>query len=217
MGGRTVGRRAFGDLSAARNTPLSSYLKAALGSGLTGAGVLAYARYVEPYWLDVERVTLELPRLALPFDGYRVVHISDIHMDGWMTAKRLDRIVDLVNKQGPDLVAITGDFVAVSADYVSGISGPLKRLRTPDGVVAVLGNHDHMNDAAAVRRALSWAGVSDVSNRVHTLCHDGSALHLCGVDSVMEKLDDLDGVLETLEGRRPGCAVLLAHEPDFAD
>jgi len=174
---------------------LRSYLKVALGSALAGAVALAYARYVEPYWLAVERVTLALPRLALPFDGYRVVHISDIHMDGWMTAKRLDRIVDLVNKQGADLVAITGDFVAVSAYYVSGISGPLKRLRTPDGAVAVLGNHDHMNDAAAVRRALSSAGVSDVSNRVHTLCRDGSVLHLCGVDSVMEELDDLAKVL----------------------
>lgn len=217
MGGRTVGRRAFGALSRARHSPLRSYLKAALGSVLAGAGALAYARYVEPYWLAVERVTLALPRLALPFDGYRVVHISDIHMDGWMTAKRLDRIVDLVNQQEPDLVAITGDFVAVSADYVSGISGPLKRLRTPEGAVAVLGNHDHMNDAAAVRRALSSAGVIDVSNRVHTLYRDGSVLHLCGVDSVMEELDDLAKVLETLRDRKRGCAVLLAHEPDFAD
>lgn len=193
------------------------YLKAALGSVLAAVGVLAYGRYVEPYWLAVERATLALPRLESPFDGYRVVHISDIHMDGWMTPERLDRIVDLVNEQEPDLVAITGDFVAVSADYASDVSGPLKRLRAPDGAVAVLGNHDHMNDAAAVRRALSSAGVIDVSNRVHTLCRDGSALHLCGVDSVMEELDDLAGVLEALEHRQPGCAVLLAHEPDFAD
>src|ERR671910_1401727 len=177
---RIVGRRAFGALSGARHPPLRSYLKAALGSALAGAVALAYARYVEPYWLAVERVTLALPRLALPFDGYRVVHISDIHMDGWMTAKRLDRIVDLVNKQGPDLVAITGDFVAGSADYVSGISGPLKRLRTTDGAVAVLGNHDHMNGAAAVRHALSSAGVIDVSKPVPTLWRDRPGPHPLG-------------------------------------
>jgi predicted MPP superfamily phosphohydrolase len=197
---------------------LTSYLKvAALGSVLAGAGALAYARYVEPYWLAVERSSLTLPRLAPPFDGYRLAHISDPHMDGWMTPERLDRIVDLVNDQEPDLVAITGDFIAVSAEYASGIGGPLKRLRAPDGAVAVLGNHDHMNDAAAVRRALCLAGVIDVSNQVRTLRRDGSALHLCGVDSVMEGLDDLAKVLETLEHREPGCAVLLVHEPDFAD
>jgi uncharacterized protein len=188
---------------------------AALGGALLGA--LVYAREVEPYWVALERVTLTLPRLAPPFDGYRIVQISDVHLDGWMTPERLESIVDLVNKQEPDLVAITGDFVAVCADYISGLSGPLSRLRAPDGAVAVLGNHDHLNDADAVRRALSSAGVVDVSNAVHTLRRDGTALHLCGVDSVMEGYDRLDEVIYTLQDAEPGCAVLLAHEPDFAD
>lgn len=182
-----------------------------------GAGVFAYARYVEPYWVAVERVTLTLPRLAPPFDGYRVVQISDFHLDGWMTPERLERMVDLVNEQKPDLVAITGDFVAVSTDYISGLPGPLGKLEATDGAVAVLGNHDHMNDADAVRRALSCAGVVDVSNGVRTLSRDGASLHLCGVDSVMEGRDRLDEVLGALDDAEPGCAVLLAHEPDFAD
>lgn len=182
-----------------------------------GAGVFAYARYVEPYWVAVERVTLTLPRLAPPFDGYRVVQISDFHLDGWMTPERLERVVDLVNEQEPDLVAITGDFVAVSTEYISGLPGPLGKLEATDGAIAVLGNHDHMNDADAVRRALSCAGVVDVSNAVRTLHRDGAALHLCGVDSVMEGCDRLDEVLEVLYDAEHGCAVLLAHEPDFAD
>ncbi len=214
----TVDEMTFGELNEAHHTSfLDSGLKVVLGSVLMGAGILAYARYIEPYWLAVERMALALPRLTFPFDGYRIVHISDLHMDGWMTPQRLDRIVSLVNEQKPDLVVITGDFVAVSADYVFGICGPLKRLCAPDGVVAVLGNHDHMNDAAAVRQALSSADVVDLSNRVHTSYRDKSALHLCGVDSVMEEVDDLEKVLEILQQRKPGCAVLLAHEPDFAD
>jgi uncharacterized protein len=178
--------------------------------------VFFYSRYVEPYWVAVERVTLTLPRLASPFDGYRIVHISDFHLDGWMTPGRLERVVDLVDEQKPDLVAITGDFVAVSVDYISGLPGPLGNLRAADGVVAVLGNHDHMNDAGAVRRALSSAGVVDVSNGIYTLRRDGVALHVCGVDSVMEGYDRLEEVLEALNDAEPGCAILLAHEPDFA-
>lgn len=189
---------------------------ATLGGGALLSG-LTYAREVEPYWVAIERVTLTLPRLAPLFDGYRIVQISDIHLDGWMTPERLEGIVDLVNEQEPDLVAITGDFVAVSADYISGLVGPLSRLRATDGAVAVLGNHDHLNDAEAVRRALSRAGVVDVGNAVHTLRRYGAALHLCGVDSVMEGFDRLDEVIYTLQDEEPGCAVLLAHEPDFAD
>jgi predicted MPP superfamily phosphohydrolase len=186
-------------------------------SAAVGVSVFLYSRYVEPYWVAVERVTLTLPRLAPPFDGYRIVHISDFHLDGWMTPERLERVVDLVNEQEPDLVAITGDFVAVSVDYISGLSGPLGNLRAAGGVVAVLGNHDHMNDAGAVRHALSSTGVVDVSNGVYTLRRDGAALHVCGVDSVMEGYDRLEEVLEALDDAEPGCAILLAHEPDFAD
>ncbi len=192
------------------------YLGAALGA-IVGVGVFLYSRYVEPYWVAAERVTLPLPRLAPPFDGYRIVHISDFHLDGWMTPERLERVVDLVNEQRPDLVTITGDFVAVSTDYISGLPGPLKKLKATDGVVAVLGNHDHMNDADAVRSALASAGVVDVSNGVYTLRRDGAVLHVCGVDSVMEGYDRLEEVLESLDEAEPGCAVLLAHEPDFAD
>src|SRR5918992_2190953 len=191
-------------------------LGAALGA-VVGVGVFLYSRYVEPYWVAVERVTLPLPRLAPPFDGYRIVHIGDFHLDGWMTPERLERVVDLVNQQEPDLVAITGDFVAVSVDYISGLPGPLGKLRATDGVVAVLGNPHYMNDADAVRRGLSSTGVVDVSNGVYTLRRDGAALHLCGVDSVMEGYDRLEEVLEALDEAEPGCAVLLAHEPDFAD
>jgi uncharacterized protein len=191
-------------------------LGVALGA-MISAGVFLYSRYVEPYWVAVERATLSLPRLAPPFDGYRIVHISDFHLDGWMTPERLERVVDLVNEQEPDLVAITGDFVAVSADYISGLPGPLKKLKATDGVVAVLGNHDHMNDADAVRSALASADVVDVSNGLYTLRRFGAALHICGVDSVMEGCDRLEEVLEALDEAEPGCAILLAHEPDFAD
>ncbi len=192
------------------------YLGAALGA-IVGAGVFLYSRYVEPYWVAVERVTLPLPRLAPPFDGYRIVHISDFHLDGWMTPERLERVVDLVNEQEPDLVAITGDFVSSSTDYLSGLPKPLGRLQAHDGKVAVLGNHDHLNDAAAVRRAISAAGIVDVSNTIHTLRRGEVPLHLCGVDCVMDGYDRLDEVLDDLDNAEPGCAVLLAHEPDFAD
>src|SRR5215210_977600 len=121
-----------------------AFLWAALGSVLVGVGGFFYGREVEPYWIAVERVSLTLPRLAPSFDRYRVVQISDIHMDGWMTPERLGRVVDLVNEQEPDLVVITGDFVSGSARYISDLSDPLRKLWAPDGAVAVLGNHDHL-------------------------------------------------------------------------
>ena len=82
----------------------------ALGGAVLGAGSFLYAREVETRWVWINPVTLILHRLAPEFDGYRIVQISDIHLDDWVKPKRLNTTVALVNEQRPDLVAITGDF-----------------------------------------------------------------------------------------------------------
>jgi len=107
-----------------------------------------------PEEVDIVELPLALPRVAPGFDGYRIVQISDIHMGTWMTSDRLAVIVDLVNAQNPDLIAITGDFVAYTVKHTMEDLTPLKRLSAPDGIVAVLGNHDHATDPEAIRESL---------------------------------------------------------------
>ncbi len=187
---------------------------------LLGAAALYYAREVEPEDVEVVSVSLVLPRLAPQFDGYRIAQISDLHATGWMTPGRLLRLVELVNAEAPDLVAITGDFATYSRfrsriRHVPGLVAPLRRLRAPDGTIAVLGNHDHKTNAAVVRQALAAGGVVELSNTVESLHRDGAVLHLCGVDSALKGVVRLDQVLE--EFPEGDTAILLAHEPDFVD
>ena len=198
-----------------------TYLRVLLGA-LGGAflGCCIYARKVEPGDVEVVSVSLVLPRLDARFDGYRVAHISDFHADGWMTPGRVLGLVNLVNAEEPDLVAITGDFATYSRfrsliRHASALVAPLRRLRAPDGVFAVLGNHDYKTDAHIVQRVLAASGVIELHNTVRTLRRPGATLHLCGVDDVKEGTPRLDRVLQDLPGE--GAAVLLAHEPDFAD
>lgn len=73
-------------------------------------GGLTYGFSLEPEWFEVVRVQLKLSRLPRAFSGFKMVQISDLHMGGWMNAERLQVVVDLVQAQRPDLVAITGDF-----------------------------------------------------------------------------------------------------------
>jgi uncharacterized protein len=193
-------------------------LGAALGVLLLGG--LVYVRRVEPEDVEVVPVSLVLPRLDAVFDGYRIAQISDIHADGWMTPGRVLSLVNLVNAEASDLVAITGDFATYSRfrsliRYASRLVGPLRRLQATDGVVAVLGNHDHKTDARTVRRVLAASGVIELHNAVLTLLRGGESLYLCGVDDLKEGAPRLDRALEGLS--EEGAAVLLAHEPDFAD
>ena len=66
-----------------------------------------------------------------------------------------------------------------------------------------------------VRRALKASGVRDLSNRFITLERQGAQLHIAGVDDIIEHLDRLDLVLNSLP--EEGSAILLAHEPDYAN
>ncbi len=186
-------------------------------AALVGAGGLLYAREVEPRRLEVVRLELTLPRLAAAFDGYRMVQIGDLHLDDWSKPARLDRIVEMVNAESPDLVAITGDFASYSARRLDTgrLVGALRRLSAPDGVLAILGNHDYLTDVKLIRRCIREAGLTELINEVVTLRRGGSEFHVAGIDDVMEGRSRLDLVLGKLP--ESGAAVLLAHEPDFAD
>lgn len=196
------------------------FLKLAVRSTIavagTSLGSLTWAREVEPNWVEVKHLPLVLPRLAPAFHGFRLAHISDIHMDVWMTRRRLTQAVQLINSQQPDLVAITGDFVTYTPEKVApGLVAALSQLKSRHGTVAVLGNHDHWTDASIVRHALKQASVLELNNAAHTLRRGGDVLHIAGLDDAWAHKARMDLLLSQLPEH--GAAILLAHEPDFAD
>jgi len=169
-----------------------------------------------PEDFDVVRLPLIIPGLDPAFEGYRIVHISDIHMGQWISAERLKGIVGLVNQERPDLIAFTGDSVSYEVDDVAeDLTSNLSGLRPADATVGVLGNHDHWMGAGKVREILAQSEIIGLDNAVHSICREGKMLHLAGVDDVMLKKDRLDLVLKKLPSSGP--AIMLAHEPDFAD
>ena len=188
----------------------------AISGGLIGLGGLNYATRIEPGRIEISQVSLQLPRLHPVFHGYRIVQISDIHMNRWMNRARLTSLAEMVNRLSPNLIVITGDFISHEAEQFMGdLVSALKTLSAPDGVLGVLGNHDHWSDAELIRQALNHAGVRELRNQAHTLQRDKVQLHIGGIDSAYDGYDRLDQVLEQINGN--GAAILLAHEPDYAD
>lgn len=171
---------------------------------------------------DFELIPVEviIPNLDPIFHNYRIVNLSDIHLGQWITPDHLEGIIDLVNKQNPDMVTITGDFVSYILDEVEEpLEKSLKRLSPRDITLAVLGNHDHWLGAEKIRIILKNCSVTDVSNDIFSLNKEingkKATLHVAGVDSVMLDKHRLDLVMEKIPNDGP--AILLAHEPDFAD
>jgi predicted MPP superfamily phosphohydrolase len=133
-----------------------------------------------------------------------------------MSSRHLTRIVNLVNRQKPDLVAITGDLVTRNLPtYIPTLQVPLSQLQPKDQTVAVLGNHDYENDSNAIIQTIEQSGILHIGNYVYTLKRGSAMLHIAGVDDISAGKDRLDLVLQQLP--KEGAAILLAHEPDFAD
>ncbi len=130
----------------------------AAGSGATAV----YTRLVEPRWLDVERVTLQVPGLPERFAGITLAQISDIHLSEYFSPERLLQTVQLVNRLAPHWVMLTGDYVGHDAAAAEGLVEPLRQLAVP--AFAVLGNHDLWTQPSLIQRYLDETPVALLRN-----------------------------------------------------
>jgi len=138
-----------------------------------------------------------------------------------MNLERFQRVADLVTSQKPDLLLITGDFLlghhftTATPGFLKDLHDVLQPLAKTIPSYAVLGNNDYRMNPKAVRRMLTDSGVTDLTNAVVTVTRNGKHLHLCGVDDVWYGDVRLEFVTAQLNDE--SAAILLAHEPDFAD
>jgi hypothetical protein len=145
----------------------------------------------------------------------RLVLLTDLHVSGPdMGPARLARIVDQVNALRPDLVLLGGDFIsaskAVSRRYAPAQAiAPLANLKAQEGVIAVMGNHDHWSDVDTIRRALAQAGVTVLDNSAVRR----GPLVIGGVDDAYTGHADVSAVAQRMQDIE-GVPVLLSHSPD---
>lgn len=164
---------------------------------------------------DLVNIEIELENLDQVFEGYKIVNLTDIHLGQWISPEHLDGIVDYVNKQNPDVITLTGDYVSYILDsYENDLENSFKKLKAKDKKLAVLGNHDHWLGAEKIRNILKKSDIIDLSNTVYSIEKSEKVLHFAGVDCVMLGKNDFDKVMRELPEEGP--AILLSHEPDFA-
>jgi len=210
-----------------RRTFLKCVGASSVGVTVLGGSSVWYGTKIEPAELEVVTLPVRLTHLDAPFRGYRILQLSDIHADTtWMDAQRLAHIVQVANEQHPDLVLITGDFITYQHKGMEKTLATLKGLQARDGVFAILGNRDYVGDPDVVRALLRSYNIQELKDSVHTISRDGGMLHLIGLDDLWGSTEHyrlpLDGrkeVLFSLVNKLPatGAAILLVHEPDFAD
>lgn len=153
---------------------------------------------------SVRRVEIVCQGLPASFDGYRIVHLSDLHCSTAARRARFEGIVARVNALKPDLVAITGDFVDGTVADRGGDLAPLSGLVARDGVVGCSGNHEKYWEWDRWSAALKGMGIAFPEDS--------------GV-SVMRRGDDMlavGGLVDPAFGVHDCAAAAFAGAPDGA-
>ena len=169
---------------------------------------------------DVKRIEIEYDDLPQSFDGYRIVHLSDLHCSTSARRPRFERIVERVNALDADLVAITGDFVDGRVKDRLVDMEPLANLRARDGVFGCTGNHECYWEWEAWSEAFAKMGIRflDASSQTagSVIRRGEDAIAIGGLnDSAFSWSPDL-----VLDARHAFCSVtndafriLLFHRP----
>ena len=165
--------------------------------------------------LVVERQDVRLRDLAPAFDGYRIAFLTDLHYSAVVPRAWIARAVAVAMELAPDLILLGGDYVSHRPDYTGALVDLLRPLTAPDGVLAVLGNHDHYVGAVAVRDALARAGVAELWNTAVTIRRGAGregALAVAGVGDLQYDAIHFDAALRGVPERVP--RIVLSHDPD---
>jgi hypothetical protein len=181
-----------------------------------------YAMRVEPTWLEVNCHDVPIADLPAAFAGLRLVQLSDFHCSRQVTPAYLSEAVGLAQAQGGDAIVLTGDFIHKGFKYVERVASVLGRLSAPEGVYAVLGNHDFsVRSALGMRRyrtlhrvvseALAAEGIRVLHNESVVLARAEARLHLAGVEDLWSRACNVERALDGLGASVP--CIMLAHNP----
>lgn len=211
--------------------PYAPFGYTALAIVLVLWGALAYGYMRGRFLIRTTEVTYESASLPAAFDGYRILHLSDLHADSFDRPGHLQRIIDAANALNADIILFTGDMTTGRIGGLYPHTEALRSLHARDGVVSTLGNHDFFIYDPALRSDEARCAMADSLTRYEreelgwtvlrndhlTLRRGEEQMTVAGVDNINGQQGfrtiqkgDLRTALQGTEGT---FTVLLTHDP----
>ena len=175
----------------------------------------AYARLIEPYNYLISETDISVRDLPPAFEGFRITQLTDIHHSRILGINEVRRMVNLAQQTKPDMFVLTGDYTTTYRRYIEPCAEALSALRAPEGVWAILGNHDHYTDPELTTRALQRQHIAVLNNAHTTLQRGSDAIQLSGIDDWSWAANDWARAFSGLRPNTP--TVLLSHQPSVLD
>lgn len=162
-------------------------------------------------------VKLRLPVAALPVDleGFKIIHISDLHVGPTIRRGYVEKVVETVNQLSPDLIALTGDIGDGPVDLYRDDIAPFLQLRSKFGVFYVPGNHENYWNANEWMNVMNNLKAIVLLNRGKMISVNETSVLVAGVsDPAGHPKPDPSAALRT--GEEANYKILLSHRPGIA-
>ena len=203
---RTGSGMYYGVFASSGISPATAALMLALSLAVGVYGV--YEAQRQPRIVEREAAFAELPP---EFDGYRIIHLSDLHISASRKAPWAAELVRRACELNPDLILITGDFIDGTVEARRADVEPLAGLRARDGVFGVAGNHEYYFGWREWTARLEELGIKMLANENAAIRRGEAALTVAGLpDGYIERTE----ARKALEGAPEGAFVILMdHRP----
>ena len=188
--------------------------------------IIAYGFLIEPKLITVKEQKITINNLPDNFDGFKIVHISDIHYGRLFDEESLKKLVKSINEQKPDIVVLTGDLIDkdthMTTNMANKVSKYLNNISATTGKYAINGNNDLNFDEWY--NIITNGGFRDLNNTYDTIYKDGyQSIFISGASTIKDKLSINDKLktsvdyLNSFQKDGPVYKILLLHEPDAID
>ena len=166
--------------------------------------------------LEIARADLPIKGLPKEADGIKIGVMSDFHAGAFDNKEIILQSIAAINAEKPDFITILGDYMnaqttrdSKSLEKNSYIFETLRSLEAPQGIYAVLGNHDHWIDAHFVQDKLSRLPAQILTNQGIIL---DNGLAMAGIDDLLKGSPDLKKAMANIPPETT--TILLSHNPD---
>jgi uncharacterized protein len=154
----------------------------------------------------------EVGSTALPslFDGYTILHISDMHVD--MSEAAMQHLIELIDDMQYDLCVLTGDYRGKTfGPFEAALEGVAKvRAHLKEPIYGVLGNHDTIQMVPAMEAM----GIRMLINESEVISRGAQRIFLAGIDDAhFFRVDNIEKA--ALQIPKDEFSILLSHTPEI--
>lgn len=127
---------------------LGKFFNLNLNPALLASPILIIAFFLSLYGVwnalnpEIKNISVSIPNLPAQWQDKKIIQLSDVHLGHIYREKYIERIVEKLNKEKPEMVLITGDLFDGMNGNLAPIVKPLENINTPKGIFFIIGNHE---------------------------------------------------------------------------